>query len=169
MILKVAPELHIEGWVHSATAGIPEAWIFCHGYNTTLIQSLQILGQMASFGNFPNYIKPFIFTWPAGKNFLQFYPAFYNSCNAEIHKNFHHFLLSLRDNGIRQFHIMVHSMGSRMFLMSMRKIVEDSSLFATVKKDVPSTDRVHQIELVTLTFLNPEYYLKDFVEKVKNL
>lgn len=128
--------------------------MFIHGYNTNHVQSLQIMAQMAAFGNFPSYIKPFLFTWPAGQNFLEFFDARDNARNPSLHDAFKDFMLSLKDNGapereaerpsealvflarekwvascglsgIRQVHIIAHSLGSRVLIQSLHKIVAD--------------------------------------------
>ncbi|KAL8272141.1 hypothetical protein Esti_003934 [Eimeria stiedai] len=93
------PELRVEGWKRAEEAGLPEAMIFVHGYNTNDVQSMQIMAQMAAFGNFPSYIKPFLFTWPSGENFLEFFDASENARNPQLHAAFTDFIRSLRDNG----------------------------------------------------------------------
>ena len=91
--------MRVDGWRRAEEAGLPEAMIFVHGYNTNDVQSMQIMAQMAAFGNFPSYIKPFLFTWPAGENFLEFFDARENAKNPLLHAAFTDFLRSLRDNG----------------------------------------------------------------------
>ncbi|EPR59751.1 hypothetical protein TGGT1_289880 [Toxoplasma gondii GT1] len=160
-----APELHIDGWRRAEVAGIPEALIFIHGYNTNHVQSLQIMAQMLSFGNFPSYIKPFLFTWPAGRNFTEFFEARENANNPKIQQCFHEFIVSLRDNGIRQIHIMAHSLGSRLLMNSLRGMAEftfSKSLDTENDGKLP-TQFQDRMQLVSLIFLNPEFFLDDFV------
>ncbi|PHJ22047.1 transmembrane [Cystoisospora suis] len=161
-----APELQIDGWQRAEVMGIPEALIFIHGYNTNHVQSLQIMAQMLSFGNFPSYIKPFLFTWPAGRNFAEFFEARENANNPRIQDCFRDFILSLRDNGIRQIHIMAHSLGSRLLMNSLHRFAED---IFNKSLDLDGTDQLglgasrDKMHLVTLIFLNPEFFLDDFV------
>ncbi|CRG98430.1 conserved Plasmodium protein, unknown function [Plasmodium relictum] len=157
-------ELSLDGWVKCELAGCLEAVIFIHGYNTNHLEALQVLGQMASFGNFPNYIKLFLFNWPSGKNFLEFFIAKDNSKNKKVHHAFKSFLDTLRNNGIRQIHIITHSMGTRMFLLAFHDIV-NSELFSTIDEKENSSKNVTKMKLITLTMMNPEYYLSDFVNK----
>ncbi|CAD2109674.1 hypothetical protein YYG_02369 [Plasmodium vinckei petteri] len=157
-------ELSLEGWVRCELAGSLEAVIFIHGYNTSHLEALQILGQMASFGNFPNYIKLFLFNWPSGKNILEFFIARENSKNKEIHHAFKSFLDTLRNNGIKQIHIITHSMGTRMFLLSFHDIVK-GGLFSTIDEEDNVENNQNKMKLITLTMMNPEYSLNDFVNK----
>ncbi|SOV21899.1 conserved Plasmodium membrane protein, unknown function [Plasmodium sp. DRC-Itaito] len=157
-------ELSLDGWVKCELAGCLEAVIFIHGYNTSHLEALQILGQMASFGNFPNYIKLFLFNWPSGKNLLEFFIAKDNSQNKKVHHAFKSFLDTLRNNGIRQIHIITHSMGTRMFLLAFHDIVS-SDLFSTIEEKEKDEKYQNKMKLITLTMMNPEYYLSDFVNK----
>ncbi|SCM24781.1 conserved Plasmodium protein, unknown function [Plasmodium chabaudi chabaudi] len=157
-------ELSLEGWVRCELAGSLEAVIFIHGYNTSHLEALQILGQMASFGNFPNYIKLFLFNWPSGKNMLEFFIARENSKNKEIHHAFKSFLDTLRNNGIKQIHIITHSMGTRMFLLAFHDIVK-GGLFSTIDEEDNVENNQNKMKLITLTMMNPEYSLNDFVNK----
>ncbi|CXI77483.1 conserved Plasmodium protein, unknown function [Plasmodium berghei] len=157
-------ELSLEGWVRCELAGSLEAVIFIHGYNTSHLEALQILGQMASFGNFPNYIKLFLFNWPSGKNILEFFIARENSKNKEIHHAFKSFLNTLRNNGIKQIHIITHSMGTRMFLLSFHDIVK-GELFSNIDEEDNVENNKNKMKLITLTMMNPEYSLNDFVNK----
>ncbi|XP_026193348.1 uncharacterized protein LOC34624072 [Cyclospora cayetanensis] len=166
------PELHVEGWRRAEEAGLPEAMVFVHGYNTNDVQSMQIMAQMAAFGNFPPYIKPFLFTWPAGENFMEFFDARENAKNPQLHAAFTDFLKSLRDNGIRQIHLLAHSLGSRMLIMSLHRIEqEDMLLKMTHLEDLGDghaqlrlADQ-RKLHIVSLNFLNPEFFLDDFVAK----
>lgn len=164
------PELRVDGWKRAEEAGLPEAMVFVHGYNTNDVQSMQIMAQMAAFGNFPSYIKPFLFTWPAGENFLQFFDARENAKNPQLHAAFTDFLRSLRDNGIRQLHLLAHSLGSRMLIMSLHRIEQEGLLLklknledigASRSQLSPSDQK--KLHIVSLNFLNPEFFLEDFV------
>ncbi|KAL8448018.1 hypothetical protein Emed_004017 [Eimeria media] len=168
------PELRVEGWKRAEEAGLPEAMIFVHGYNTNDVQSMQIMAQMAAFGNFPSYIKPFLFTWPSGENFLQFFDASENARNPQLHAAFTDFIRSLRDNGIRQIHLLAHSLGSRMLIMSLHRIEQEDLLLKLTHLEGMgegptqlSLSDQNKMHLVSLNFLNPEFYLEDFVATVR--
>lgn len=153
-----SPELQADGWVSMDAAGSPEVLLYIHGYNNSHEESLQVLGQMAAFGNYPNHIRLFLFSWPAGSGFWQFFKARKAAEDPRTHQALADLLRALRDNGIRQVHIMCHSMGARLFLRSFRKAA--ASLFFKVDGASP---RKGKMQLVSVTFLNPEYYLSEFV------
>lgn len=111
-------ELEPEGWMCIDAAGSPEVLLYIHGYNNSHIevrtkcfesvcdtlhlglrQTLQILGQMAAFGNYPNHIRLFVFSWPAGSGFLEFFKARKAAEDTSTHQALADFLTSLRDNG----------------------------------------------------------------------
>lgn len=66
--------------------------------------------------------------------------------------------------GIRQIHIITHSMGTRMFLLAFHDIVS-SELFSTIEEKEKDEKYQNKMKLITLTMMNPEYYLSDFVNK----
>lgn len=165
-------ELDPQGWICMDTAGTPEVLLYIHGYNNSHTESLQILGQMAAFGNYPNHIRLFLFSWPAGKGFWQFFSARHAAENAKTHTALFNMLRALQDDGIRGIHILCHSMGARLFLRSFSAMTK--RLFQKVESDIAddvqrdtSVDALgtNQLQLLTVTFLNPEYYLEDFVRE----
>eukprot|EP00873_Tetraselmis_striata_P001744 jgi/Tetstr1/422008/TSEL_012872.t1 len=46
-----------------------EAILYIHGYNSPLEWGVKGLGQLIALGNFPSYLKPFVFSWPTGQLF----------------------------------------------------------------------------------------------------
>eukprot|EP01054_Gregarina_sp_Poly1_P004916 Gregarina_sp_Poly_1__4915@NODE_2607_length_1925_cov_131_324543_g130_i1_p1_GENE_NODE_2607_length_1925_cov_131_324543_g130_i1NODE_2607_length_1925_cov_131_324543_g130_i1_p1_ORF_typecomplete_len354_score50_19DUF900/PF05990_12/3e26Lipase/PF00151_19/0_00017Lipase_2/PF01674_18/0_024Abhydrolase_1/PF00561_20/8_9e02Abhydrolase_1/PF00561_20/0_082Abhydrolase_6/PF12697_7/2_5e03Abhydrolase_6/PF12697_7/0_088LCAT/PF02450_15/0_19Peptidase_C11/PF03415_14/0_25_NODE_2607_length_1925_cov_131_324543_g130_i13671428 len=121
-----APELSVKGWVAMGSIGISEVLVYVHGYNNTHSEATQTLGQMATFGNFPPHLKVIVFTWPAGSGLTSFFQALKNSEDNNLHVSFRNFLRSLLEAGIRQFHVLCHSMGARLFLKSIKKICRET-------------------------------------------
>eukprot|EP01055_Gregarina_sp_Pseudo9_P002643 Gregarina_sp_Pseudo_9__2642@NODE_289_length_3280_cov_4_072508_g256_i1_p1_GENE_NODE_289_length_3280_cov_4_072508_g256_i1NODE_289_length_3280_cov_4_072508_g256_i1_p1_ORF_typecomplete_len696_score137_72DUF900/PF05990_12/6_5e39Lipase/PF00151_19/0_0024Lipase_2/PF01674_18/0_034LCAT/PF02450_15/0_065_NODE_289_length_3280_cov_4_072508_g256_i111553242 len=167
-----APELAVQGWISMGSIGISEVLVYVHGYNNTHAEATQTLGQMATFGNFPPHLKVVVFTWPAGSGFLSFFQARRNAEDAHLHESFRLFLSSLQEAGVRQFHVLCHSMGARLFLKSMRKITRETDILARFKSTAATTRdplEKHQdlwagkLHLLTATFMNPEYYLDEFI------
>lgn len=167
-----APELTVHGWVSMGSIGISEVLVYVHGYNNTHVEATQTLGQMATFGNFPPHVKVVVFTWPAGSGLFSFYQARTNSEDKRLHECFRQFLQSLQDSGVRQFHVLCHSMGARVFLKSLRMICRDTDIIARFKSTAPSAKgplENHQdlwagkLHLLTATFMNPEYHLDEFI------
>eukprot|EP00922_Rhytidocystis_sp_ex-Travisia-forbesii_P003432 GHVS01005002.1.p1 GENE.GHVS01005002.1~~GHVS01005002.1.p1 ORF type:complete len:1134 (-),score=178.85 GHVS01005002.1:997-3987(-) len=165
------PELTVEGWVQAEQAGHPEGFIFCHGYNCVLVHTLAALGQMSAFAHFPTYIKSFVFNWPCGLGVATFFDARRWAMSEKTSKAFILFITSLRRLGIRQFHIMAHSMGSRMLLFALKRAFKKHPyLFETCEskaqpEEADLAQKRNTIQILTLTLMNPEYFLDDFIDE----
>ncbi|EEA04746.1 uncharacterized protein CMU_038120 [Cryptosporidium muris RN66] len=178
------PELEIKNWVHSDGLHAVEVLIFIHGYNNTLTDALRQVGQMIAFGNFPSYIKPLVFSWPAGNSFLEYFKARKSSDSPVTHKSFCELITGLRNRGIRHIHVMTHSMGTRLFIKCFPKLLS-ANLIETCEQDrriqgieakFPELYRPNilnsnsieceKVQIVSMTFLNPDVYLDDFISKV---
>jgi len=97
-----------------------EALVFVHGYNCPLTYGIARLGQLLSLGEFPPYIKPFIFSWPSSTT-MGYYNAKRVGCSDEVAKDLRQFLDDLRAAGFRRVHVLAHSMGARIVLSALRK------------------------------------------------
>eukprot|EP01053_Blabericola_migrator_P006721 Blabericola_migrator_1__6720@NODE_33_length_18162_cov_161_418900_g29_i0_p1_GENE_NODE_33_length_18162_cov_161_418900_g29_i0NODE_33_length_18162_cov_161_418900_g29_i0_p1_ORF_typecomplete_len1130_score209_68DUF900/PF05990_12/1_1e33Lipase/PF00151_19/0_0018DUF2457/PF10446_9/0_031Abhydrolase_6/PF12697_7/0_07Lipase_2/PF01674_18/0_052DUF676/PF05057_14/0_17Glyco_tranf_2_4/PF13704_6/8_4Glyco_tranf_2_4/PF13704_6/1_2e03Glyco_tranf_2_4/PF13704_6/1_5e04Glyco_tranf_2_4/PF13704_6/1_2e04Glyco_tranf_2_4/PF13704_6 len=173
-----APELSVQGWVSMANIGVPEVLVYIHGYNSNLTQTLQTLGQMATFGNFPPHLKVLTFVWPAGSGIVSFFQAKHTPEDPRLIQAFLDFLISLRASGVRQFHILCHSMGARMFLKALRTIYHTSDILAkfsgasSAAQDPLGKHQdswIGKLHLLTTTFMNPEYALEEFISQDYNI
>eukprot|EP01053_Blabericola_migrator_P005141 Blabericola_migrator_1__5140@NODE_2655_length_2489_cov_481_968208_g1664_i0_p1_GENE_NODE_2655_length_2489_cov_481_968208_g1664_i0NODE_2655_length_2489_cov_481_968208_g1664_i0_p1_ORF_typecomplete_len571_score76_52DUF900/PF05990_12/5_4e28Abhydrolase_6/PF12697_7/0_014LCAT/PF02450_15/0_2_NODE_2655_length_2489_cov_481_968208_g1664_i07762467 len=166
-------EIGIEGWrrmTGDSLQGV-EAILFIHGYKTPLNEAPLLLGQLIALGGFPNNIKPFMFLWPAGIQVWHYYQARRSSHHYLCQRALVLVLKSLASVGIRDVHIMVHSMGSRLFLNSL-KYAEAEQLFIqkgnVIKGGGPPLETrfappPEQLNLINLIFIHPEQYLDEFV------
>lgn len=59
---------------------------------------------MAAFGNYPNHIRLFIFSWPSGSGFWDFFKAIKTAEDSQTHQALADFLTALRDNGVLQLY-----------------------------------------------------------------
>eukprot|EP00736_Rhodelphis_marinus_P004603 Rmarinus@m.7246 len=100
-----------------------EGILYIHGYHHDLQDGLKRFGQFLSYGQFPSYIKPFIYCWPAANNPLLYVCASNSAADRDCHRDLAKYLHALAAAGVRHLHIMCHSMGARLFLRA----------FATVK------------------------------------
>jgi len=134
------------------------------------VDGLKRFGQFLALGHFPSYIKPFIFNWPSSTNGLCYWCAHSTASDNDTHRDLRKFIKSLKVAGIRQLHVMCHSMGSRFFLRSWPTI---KSLFSIrfqsphgsnndLDRVASTTDTTGQIHLHNLIFLNPDYELSTF-------
>ncbi|KAG0023342.1 hypothetical protein BGZ80_009745 [Entomortierella chlamydospora] len=97
-----------------------EALVFVHGYNCPLTYGIGRLGQLLSLGEFPPYIKPFVFSWPSSTT-MGYFTAKSVGCSDNVAKDLQQFITDLHKAGFRRVHVLVHSMGARIVLSALRK------------------------------------------------
>ncbi|KAF9920150.1 hypothetical protein FBU30_010056 [Linnemannia zychae] len=97
-----------------------EALVFVHGYNCALTYGIGRLGQLLALGEFPAYIKPFVFSWPSSTT-MGYFTAKSVGCSDNVANDFRQFIIDLKQAGFRRVHILVHSMGARIILSALRK------------------------------------------------
>ncbi|KAG0370445.1 hypothetical protein BGZ54_006338 [Gamsiella multidivaricata] len=115
--------LDVDGRSSSAIAASRagyEALIFVHGYNCPLTYGVARLGQLLALGEFPPYIKPFVFSWPSSTT-LGYFTAKSVGCSDVVAKDLRQFIADLREAGFRRVHVLAHSMGARIVLSALRK------------------------------------------------
>ncbi|KAG0309670.1 hypothetical protein BGZ98_009990 [Dissophora globulifera] len=115
--------LDVDGRTTSAQAASRagyEALVFVHGYNCPLTYGIARLGQLLSLGEFPPYIKPFVFSWPSSTT-MGYFTAKTVGCSDDVAKDLRQFISDLREAGFRRVHMLVHSMGARIVLSALRK------------------------------------------------
>ncbi|XP_954926.1 uncharacterized protein TA03480 [Theileria annulata] len=157
--------LSVDGWVRKEEVRALEAWIYIHGFNVKCSDSLGIFAQIISFGNYPQYIKPFVFSWPSGNKLTQFKEAIVSSTCPKTVDTFIRMLQALLVNNIHDVHIMAHSMGATMFLGAFTQILnskEYSDLFLPLSENRNSSHP--KLKILTVTFLNPFYPVQDFIQ-----
>ncbi|KAG0271272.1 hypothetical protein BGZ96_005905, partial [Linnemannia gamsii] len=97
-----------------------DALVFVHGCNTALTYGIGPLGQLLALGEFPAYIKPFVFSWPSSIT-MGYVTAKSVGYSNNLAKNPRQFIIDLKEAGIRQVHILAHIMGARIVLLALRK------------------------------------------------
>ncbi|KAG0271072.1 hypothetical protein BGZ95_001185 [Linnemannia exigua] len=97
-----------------------EALVFVHGYNCALTYGIGRLGQLLSLGEFPAYIKPFVFSWPSSTT-MGYFTAKKVGCSDNVASDLRQFIVDLKEAGFRRVHILAHSMGARIVLSALRK------------------------------------------------
>ncbi|KAF7456607.1 putative membrane protein [Cryptosporidium felis] len=181
------PELEVKNWIHSDGLHAAEALIFIHGYNNSIVDALRQVGQMIAFGNFPSYIKPMVFSWPSGNSFLEYFKARRSAESPYTHDSLYQLILGLKNRGIRHVHVMTHSMGTRLFIQAFPKLLAENLVERCEQHDHRSSIDPgscmgirhsetqlnnfenalinEKVQIVSMTFLNPDYYLDDFINK----
>ncbi|KAK2194661.1 Protein of unknown function DUF900 [Babesia duncani] len=160
-------QLLTQGWGRKQDMGYLEVLIYIHGFCVTSENAMRVMGQVIAFGNYPDYIKPFVFSWPSGNSVTHIKMALSNSVSAEIRARFVLMLQSLVKNGVSDIHVITHSMGTKMFLDAFIEIINSqktSNLFISLEKSnqEKGARNIGQLRLLTLTMFNPEYCLETF-------
>ncbi|EEQ97409.1 hypothetical protein Pmar_PMAR029132 [Perkinsus marinus ATCC 50983] len=102
-----------------------EALVYLHGYNCPISSAIERLGQMLALGQFPLWIRPFVFSQGSGSA-LTYHAA--RDCLPEYAPDLADFVAKLRTAGFRRIHFLVHSMGARLFCEALPFMVQDSLL-----------------------------------------
>lgn len=145
-----------------------EGILFIHGFDHDLKDAIKRLGQFLALGHFPKHLLPFVFNWPSSTNGLLYWCAHNVASDTENHRDLKRFIQSLRASGIRQLHIMCHSMGTRFFLrafLGLKKLFRKKfSLNDSLKDWGPPdvTDSDHRITLANIILMNPDYEIETF-------
>jgi hypothetical protein len=67
-----------------------------------------VIGQLLCLGNFPASVKAFTFSWPGGRE-LTYFSAVGYARHPRCQADFAAFVASLIDAGVREFHVLCHS------------------------------------------------------------
>jgi len=133
--------LRVIGWESSSDSAI----VYLPGFNASLEHALKSIGQLLCLGEFPHHFKPFVFSWPCGRE-LTYFPAKRMAECAETAGDLKAMLCSLRAGGLKRLHVISHSMGARVLLHAL---------------DVMTAER---IKLTTCTIFSPDASYARFVE-----
>lgn len=85
--------LNVKDWTPLHSEPTYEALIFLPGFNCSLQYATQNLSQMLTLGEYPHYIKPFVFSWPSGR--IATYHAALRICESEKGNPGYHSILIL--------------------------------------------------------------------------
>eukprot|EP01025_Chloroclados_australasicus_P024555 TRINITY_DN2460_c0_g3_i1.p1 TRINITY_DN2460_c0_g3~~TRINITY_DN2460_c0_g3_i1.p1 ORF type:complete len:712 (-),score=22.69 TRINITY_DN2460_c0_g3_i1:274-2214(-) len=155
--------------------GQGEALIFIHGYNCALSDASKLFGQFLALCNLPPNVKPIIFSWNALRDFA-YIPAINQGTDApQTTRSFLQLLRALQKEGYERIHILAHSMGIRVmmaalpYLETILGIEQGGYRVGMVKTDYSGlffeSEIVQPLNIIfeTVTLLNPDYSLDDFV------
>ncbi|KAF4688776.1 hypothetical protein FOZ60_002442 [Perkinsus olseni] len=100
-----------------------EALVYLHGYNCPISSAIKRLGQMLALGQFPLWVRPFVFSQGTGSA-LTYHAA--RDCLVDYAPDLADFVSQLRGAGFRRIHFLVHSMGARLFCDALPFMIQDS-------------------------------------------
>eukprot|EP01062_Namystynia_karyoxenos_P049550 TRINITY_DN37984_c0_g1_i1.p2 TRINITY_DN37984_c0_g1~~TRINITY_DN37984_c0_g1_i1.p2 ORF type:complete len:370 (+),score=134.60 TRINITY_DN37984_c0_g1_i1:1300-2409(+) len=158
--------LRVEGW-HSGgeLADGLEGLIFLPGFNCPTSYAAERLAQLLALGDFPTYVRPFVYGWPGGRELTFFQALRDGACAPATAAAFCTFLRGLHGAGFRRLHVFAHSMGARCFLSCFEVAQELFTVIEGVGAPADSGGAARPgglLQLRTATLLNPEADLETF-------
>jgi hypothetical protein len=155
------PDFIISGWEKSSTQ--KEVLLYIPGFNCSMHDGIEALGQMMTLGVLPSRIKPIVFGWPSG------YLIRYSSVKkiAKSKQTCDDLIQIIRDlisQGFTKVHILCHSMGARLVSNASKEFRKVFHLDKRCSESFDSSEGNEFAELASVTFLNPEYPLDLFKE-----
>lgn len=166
--------LEVDGWM---PAKVKDVLVFVPGFNCSLKEALENIGQLIAMTKLDSYVYPILFNWPCGQ-VLTYHSASRTSLSERNLNNFCQFLKGLQHAGVRNVHLMSHSMGVQTLVGAMVDKEDgsrsDSSLCFHLAHDCDdangdaiSESKDSQENLLvcrTVTLLNPDFPLVPFQE-----
>mmetsp|Transcript_11242 Transcript_11242/g.31889 ORF Transcript_11242/g.31889 Transcript_11242/m.31889 type:complete len:864 (+) Transcript_11242:160-2751(+) len=160
----VQPSLTVRGWEQGSFTKNNEALVFLPGFNSATADSMKLLAQLLALGNFPSYLKPFIYSWPAG-DLMGFAGAQTHGAEAnQTSQDLKAFLIALGETGIKNIHFLTHSMGIRVLTAALPTLEE---IFVPANPLAPSNCKdgpERALHLSTVLLLNTEIGRHEFVD-----
>jgi hypothetical protein len=166
--------LAVDGWIPSK---VKEVLVFIPGFNCSLKGALESFGQLISMTKLDSHVYPILFNWPCGQIWT-YHSASRVSLSERNLSNFCQFLKGLQHAGVRNVHLMSHSMGVQTLVGAMVDKEDgsrsDCSLcfqlaphFEDTKRDEETKGNESEPNLLvcrTVTLLNPDFPLVPFQE-----
>uniref|UniRef100_A0A7S1XFJ8 Uncharacterized protein n=1 Tax=Compsopogon caeruleus TaxID=31354 RepID=A0A7S1XFJ8_9RHOD len=157
-----------------------ETVVYIPGYKHTKSDCVRRFGQFLAMAHLPPHMKPSFFHWPTGAWAFSYKNAIRVCKSEENQIDFEHFLLSLRNAGIRNANLMLHSMGARVFFYAWPRIrrlfrpleVQDEDLefdFAADDASVASRNAEPLLNLQNIVLLAPDFEVDSFQKLVVDL
>jgi esterase/lipase superfamily enzyme len=97
-----------------------EIVLFIHGFNSSMDDALSHIGQLWTLGAFPNRLKPIVFGWPGSRN-VCYHSALHTVASTRVLDDFEKVLEDVRRSGVKNMHILGHSLGAQIFLNLLRR------------------------------------------------
>ncbi|GMH65248.1 hypothetical protein TrST_g9537 [Triparma strigata] len=150
MSKSAGPRLQVSGWQSTTSDENYEALVLIPGFNCPMKDAIERMGTFLSMSDLPPNIKVFVFGWPAGQVLSYFQAAGVGAQGEGTKEMFAEFLRSLVAAGVKQVHILAHSMGAKVFLGALEQ----------VKSVLGSTGGAR---MATCVLMNPDAFLDSFV------
>mmetsp|Transcript_25480 Transcript_25480/g.71262 ORF Transcript_25480/g.71262 Transcript_25480/m.71262 type:complete len:747 (+) Transcript_25480:361-2601(+) len=113
--------LALDGWTACQHNCNPEVIVYIHGFNSPVDWGIRALSQLLALGNFPSYLKPFVYSWPTGRT-NSYFAAKQSAESEETAQGLVDVITGLDAAGFKRVHILTHSMGVRVLLAAIPKL-----------------------------------------------
>ncbi|ORM40314.1 uncharacterized protein BXIN_2028 [Babesia sp. Xinjiang] len=160
----VDPVLVPNGWKKRGSYKAPEVFLFIHGPDSSNERQLANVAQLFTTWNYPQYVKPILFGWPPLFNINKLTSAGHERALVGCRDALLGFLRAIVSNGITDVHVVVDSTGVVMFLETFASITQMTDPPCIFRKVGDCThENATQINLLTVTFMFPQYDLERFI------
>jgi hypothetical protein len=145
----------------------PEVLLYIPGFNASLRDGVMICGQLLGLADFPPSLKAFMFSWPGGRE-LTYFTAINYSHSARNQADFAAFVASIIDAGVREIHVLAHSVGAHVLFSALHLIMPMlQSVEQQQRARRPGGDHeggsMPTARLATVMVMSPDYPLKRFI------
>ncbi|KAG8457470.1 hypothetical protein KFE25_003774 [Diacronema lutheri] len=177
-----APRLTAVGWAPSGGRAFAasasdcrarEALVYIHGFNCAADDAAKRFAQLLALGRFPPHIVPLCFSWPTGAIRTYFVAARFAQGHA-VAADLRATLRALRESGVRELHVLAHSMGAAVLAAAIGAISAELGAELEPGRIAGARAREHDAELGacappalrlrTATLVNPELFDASFWE-----
>ena len=154
----------------------PEVLVYMPGFNQTTLDSVIVCGQLLCLADFPPHLKAFMFSWPGGRG-LTYYTVINFSKSERIQTDFARFFASIIDAGVRDIHILCHSVGAQVLFSALHLIepmlqtcdqqaqMRSAGVLGSSSSELnPNGRPMPKARLATCLMMSPDYPLKQFIQ-----
>eukprot|EP00884_Botryococcus_braunii_P012543 jgi/Botrbrau1/2128/Bobra.0093s0035.1 len=145
------------------------ALVFIHGFNCSLMDGCKGIGQFMALAGLPDWIRPFVFSWPTGGLVMYLDAKVKGAEAAATSQAFVDFIRGLGEAGFSDIHVMTHSMGVRVLMAALslleglfRPSASSPGVASSLEGGPIPQDRLGY-RLASVLLLNPDYSLQKFV------
>ena len=154
----------------------PEVLLYVPGFNASIVDSVSTCGQLLCLADFPPNLKTFMFSWPGGRG-LTYYSAINHAAHERNQIDFARFFASIIDSGVREIHILCHSVGAHVLFSALHRI---APMLQTCEQQTRlrnacsgglagAADAMPKARIATCLIMSPDYPIQRFIRHDFNL
>lgn len=129
--------------------------VLVHGYNCPIDQAAMRLGQLSALGKIDPAIMPIVFSWSTGAS-VMYFPVLWSL--PTIAPDLPVFLRDLQRNGVREVHLIAHSLGCDLVTEAL------DGLLTLREAPAPGLSEPPPLVFPTVTFINATNFRDKFME-----